>query len=81
MNGENSLHNLSRLIGSASAPAGSQNLLALSDMEMALKNMVKLRVMGHLNAGARDSVLARDATRFCNQISAQIKGVSESKEI
>ncbi len=27
------------------------------------------------------SVLARDVTKFCNQISAQIKGVSESKEI
>ena len=55
--------------------------MALSDMEVTLKDLVKMRVLGHLNAGARDSVLARDATRFCNQISAQIKGVSESKEI
>ena len=50
-------------------------------MEITLKDLVKTRVLGHLEVGARESVLARDVTRFCNQISAQIKGVSESKEI
>ena len=55
--------------------------LALTAMEITLKDLVKTRVLGHLEVGARESVLARDVTRFCNQISAQIKGVSESKEI
>jgi len=46
--------------------------------------MVLTRVVGHLEAGSREkenSVLAKDVTRFCNQVNAQIKGVSDSKEI
>ena len=39
------------------------------------------RVIRHLETGAKDGILAKDVTRFCNQVSAQIKGVSESKEI
>jgi hypothetical protein len=44
--------------------------LALTAMEITLKDLVKTRVLGHLEVGARESVLARDVTRFCNQISA-----------
>ena len=46
--------------------------------------MVLGRVIGHLEAGAKEKdngILAKDVTRFCNQVNAQIKGVSESKEI
>ena len=53
-------------------------------MEQKLKDMVLSRVFGHLEAGAREKdngVLAKDVTRFCNQVNAQIKGVSDSKEI
>jgi len=35
-------------------------------METTLKDLVKVRVIGHVEAGSRDSVLARDVTKFCN---------------
>lgn len=50
-------------------------------MEQTLKNLVRMRVLGHLDAGAGSDVLAKDVSKFCRQICAQIKGVSESKEI
>ena len=55
--------------------------LCLNKVETTLKDLVKIRVLGHLQTGPRESVLARDVTKFCNQISAQVKGVSESKDM
>jgi len=51
-------------------PDKGKKLLELTAMEITLKDLVKTRVLGHLEVGARESVLARDASRFCNQISA-----------
>ena len=50
----------------SSAQAERGNALELTPMEVTLKDLVKGRVLGHLDVGARESVLARDASRFCN---------------
>ena len=42
-------------------------------MEAKLKEMVLGRVIGHLEAGAKEKdngILAKDVTRFCNQVNA-----------
>jgi len=44
-----------------------------------VKDVVKSRVIGQLEE--RETVIANDVTRFCNQVSALIKGVSDSKQI
>ena len=49
--------------------SGDNTSLSLSSMEQKLKDMVLSRVIGHLEAGAREKdngVLAKDVTRFCN---------------
>ena len=43
--------------------------MQLTGMETKLKDMVLARVIGHLEAGAKEKdngVLAKDVTRFCN---------------
>ena len=50
--------------------ANKGNPLALNQVETTLKDLVLLRVHSHLNSNSRESVLARDVTKFCNQICA-----------